>query len=185
MPRLELGILAAFDLMALGVRAYVDAVTAVRQETLRAPGQMPQSGEQRSRLACLAIDVPAGDHRFHVLAVGDWTVFDGAHTPQLRLFVDDQRQIAYDHSDVEANGSTPSSCRYICTTTSSSRSMYVPFPVGRYCAVRSASRSAQEYPDGCHTLSAPEHLPAASRGVVPCELLMSWCPTFSWAAGNT
>lgn len=52
-----------------------------------------------------AVNVPAGDERFrillcsdfdtlieplaagtHLLAVGDWSIFDGGHTPQLRLF---------------------------------------------------------------------------------------------------
>ncbi|MBL1086725.1 hypothetical protein JK359_33000 [Streptomyces actinomycinicus] len=68
--------------------------------------------------ARLALDVPAGDTRFHVLlrsahdslikpltagthvlAVGDWTLFDTPHVPQLRLFADEHWQIAYWETD--------------------------------------------------------------------------------------
>lgn len=68
--------------------------------------------------ARLALNVPAGDTRFHVLlrsthdslikpltagthvlAVGDWTVFDTPHIPQLRLFADEHWQIAYWETD--------------------------------------------------------------------------------------
>jgi hypothetical protein len=49
-----LGILAARDLVALGGRAYVDAVTAVRQDTLRPLDGCRGIGEQRSRLSRLA-----------------------------------------------------------------------------------------------------------------------------------
>ncbi|MFK0160836.1 DUF6884 domain-containing protein [Streptomyces sp. NPDC090493] len=45
----ELGILAARDLIALGGRAYVDAVTAVRPDTLRPLDGCRGIGEQRSR----------------------------------------------------------------------------------------------------------------------------------------
>lgn len=62
----------------------------------------------------LAVNVTAGEHRHHVvlrshfetlitplaigthvLAVGDWDVFDRAHVPQLRLFAEDHWQVAY------------------------------------------------------------------------------------------
>jgi hypothetical protein len=52
----ELGILAAHDLIALGGRAYVDAVTAVRPDTLRPLDGCRGIGEQRARLARLAAD---------------------------------------------------------------------------------------------------------------------------------
>ncbi|EPH46915.1 DUF6884 domain-containing protein [Streptomyces aurantiacus] len=56
-----LGILAAPDLIALGGRAYVDAVTAVRPDTLRPLDGCRGIGEQRSRLARLAAaDDPLG-----------------------------------------------------------------------------------------------------------------------------
>ncbi len=48
------GILAARDLIAFGGRAYVDAVTAVRPDTLRPLDGCCGIGEQRSRLARLA-----------------------------------------------------------------------------------------------------------------------------------
>ncbi|MFI6658035.1 DUF6884 domain-containing protein [Streptomyces sp. NPDC050523] len=50
----ELGILAARSLVALGGRAYVDAVTAIRSDTLRPLDGCRGIGEQRSRLARLA-----------------------------------------------------------------------------------------------------------------------------------
>lgn len=50
----DLGILAARDLIALGGRAYVDAVTAVRPDTLCPLDGCRGIGEQRSRLARLA-----------------------------------------------------------------------------------------------------------------------------------
>ncbi|MFI6658187.1 hypothetical protein ACIBL8_21990 [Streptomyces sp. NPDC050523] len=72
--------------------------------------------------ARLALNVATGDTRFHVLlrsahdslieplaagthvlAVGDWTVFDTPHVPQLRLFADEHWQIAYWETDL-ANG---------------------------------------------------------------------------------
>lgn len=62
----------------------------------------------------LAVNVRAGEHRHHVvlrshfetlitplavgthvLAVGDWDVFDRTHIPQLRLFAEDHWQVAY------------------------------------------------------------------------------------------
>ncbi|MFB8441187.1 hypothetical protein ACFC7A_19290 [Streptomyces niveus] len=64
--------------------------------------------------ATLAVNVTAGEHRHHVvlrshfetlitplavgthvLAVGDWDVFDRTHIPQLRLFAEDHWQVAY------------------------------------------------------------------------------------------
>jgi hypothetical protein len=64
--------------------------------------------------ATLAVNVPADDERFHillrsnfdtlirpiaagthVLAVGDWSIFDGGFTPQLRLFAEHHWQVAY------------------------------------------------------------------------------------------
>lgn len=50
----RLGILDVRDLVALGGRAYVDAVTAVRSDTLRPLDGCRGIGEQRSRLARLA-----------------------------------------------------------------------------------------------------------------------------------
>jgi hypothetical protein len=52
----DLGILGVPDLIALGGRAYVDAVTAVRPDTLRPLDGCRGIGEQRSRLARLARD---------------------------------------------------------------------------------------------------------------------------------
>jgi len=49
-----IGILVARDLVALGGRAYVDAVTAVRPDTVRPLDGCRGIGEQRSRLTRLA-----------------------------------------------------------------------------------------------------------------------------------
>ncbi|WP_051740547.1 hypothetical protein [Streptomyces xylophagus] len=50
----ELGVLGVGDLIALGGRAYVDAVTAVRPDALRPLDGCRGIGEQRSRLSRLA-----------------------------------------------------------------------------------------------------------------------------------
>ncbi|MFF7764162.1 hypothetical protein [Streptomyces griseorubiginosus] len=79
--------------------------------------------------ARLALNVPAIDTRFHVLlrstheslikpltagthvlAVGDWTVFDTPHTPQLRLFADEHWQIAYWETDPATSLPTEPTC---------------------------------------------------------------------------
>ncbi|MER7469030.1 hypothetical protein [Streptomyces sp. NPDC097981] len=70
----------------------------------------------------LAVNVPTGQGRFHVvlrsaheglikpltpgthvLALGNWSIFTGGYTPHLRLFADAHWQIAYWH-DTEASG---------------------------------------------------------------------------------
>jgi hypothetical protein len=57
----RLDVLAARDMVALGGRAYVDAVTAVRPDALRPLDGCRGIGEQRSRLARLAAaDDPLG-----------------------------------------------------------------------------------------------------------------------------
>ncbi|MGW0651160.1 hypothetical protein ACWD4T_20520 [Streptomyces umbrinus] len=79
--------------------------------------------------ARLALNVPAGDARFHVLlrsahdslikplisgthvlAVGDWNVFDTPHIPQLRLFADEHWQIAYWETDTNNGLPTEPTC---------------------------------------------------------------------------
>ncbi|MFI8093976.1 hypothetical protein ACIF9R_37700 [Streptomyces sp. NPDC086080] len=79
--------------------------------------------------ARLALNVPAGDTRFHVLlrsahdslikplaagthvlAFGEWTVFDTPHIPQLRLFADEHWQIAHWETDPSSGLPTDPTC---------------------------------------------------------------------------
>lgn len=79
--------------------------------------------------ATLAVNVPARDERFHillrsnfdtlirplavgthVLAVGDWSIFDGGFAPQLRLFAEHHWQVAYWTTDEGTGQPTEPSC---------------------------------------------------------------------------
>ncbi|MFE4540256.1 hypothetical protein ACFRKB_35185 [Streptomyces scopuliridis] len=77
----------------------------------------------------LAVNAPAGDQRFHillrsphetlihpltvgthVLAVGNWGIFEGSFTPHLRMFADQHWQIAYWTTDEHTGRLTEPSC---------------------------------------------------------------------------
>ncbi|MFJ2008024.1 hypothetical protein [Streptomyces chartreusis] len=128
--------LIRWDRFCYSPRTYADLyLRCARREPISHPiavhGTVHSVAQDRNGrpYARLALDVPAGDTRFHVLlrsthdslikplaagthvlAVGDWTVFDTPHTPQLRLFADEHWQIAHWETDPATSLPTEPTC---------------------------------------------------------------------------